>query len=70
VKQKPSSVLECGHKPDTPGHHLIKPRARQLRFDQWMVHSHGVSAFDSTLDGALHLWRRCFLLGQIERHGK
>ncbi|WP_196222310.1 hypothetical protein [Burkholderia ubonensis] len=47
-------------------HHVIKPRARQVEPDLWMVHANGFQAFDSTLDGALTLWRRCFLLHLID----
>ncbi|KVL03853.1 hypothetical protein WJ45_11180 [Burkholderia ubonensis] len=47
-------------------HHVIKPRARQLSANLWKVHANGLEAFDSTLDGALLLWRRCFLLHLID----
>ncbi|WP_198432806.1 hypothetical protein [Burkholderia ubonensis] len=44
----------------------VKPRARQLSANLWKVHANGLEAFDSTLDGALLLWRRCFLLHLID----
>jgi len=58
--------LEDGHKTGTPWH-TVKPRARRLHIDTWMVYSDDLAVFGPTLDDALHLWRRSALLEQIEK---
>ncbi|MBN3809396.1 hypothetical protein G3N97_09870 [Paraburkholderia sp. Ac-20347] len=64
--------LECGHKSGTPGRAMqcAKPRGRRLYPDQWTVYGHGITAFDTSLDGALTMWRRCFLLQLIDAHNR
>jgi hypothetical protein len=40
----------------------VKPRAYWSELAQkWVVHGAGMLAFASTLDGALELWRGCYL---------
>lgn len=56
--------LEEEHKSGTPWH-SIKPRGRRLHVNVWMVYGAGVATYDTTLDGALVLWRHCFLMGQL-----
>ncbi len=46
----------------------IKPRARQLSAFNWYVTNRdGISAFDTTLDGALAAYFRCVLHLMTER---
>lgn len=46
----------------------IKPRARQLSAFNWYVtNRNGISAFDTTLDGALAAYFRCVLHTMTER---
>ncbi|KGV86035.1 putative gp29 [Burkholderia pseudomallei MSHR3951] len=46
----------------------IKPRARQLSAHNWYVTDRrGITAFDTTLDGALALYFRCVLHTATER---
>lgn len=41
----------------------VKPRARWSRLcEMWMVHGAGVTTFNTTLDGALKVWRGCMLV--------
>lgn len=57
-------TLEYGPKLGTPWH-TIKPRARRLHIDTWMVRGADVCVFGPTLDSALALWRQCMLESQV-----
>lgn len=45
--------------------HTIKPRARQLHINTWIVYGADIAAYATTLHDALVLWRECMLASQV-----